>query len=158
MNLFQRTALPVFLILATNYVFTDGNCKSQERGSLAVIGVFDFRDASSVEVFENAISRHNSLKQEQCVPSLTYRTLLIKSDASVSELINLAQAALQGGSCFMVYAAEDNKGRIVLDLAIDHGLNIITAIKEVCTVVMLVENFNFIETLLYTHSVKCKRI
>lgn len=137
MNLLQRTALTVFLIMAINYVFSDGNCKSQERGSVAVIGVFDFGDASSVEGFENAISRHNSLRQKQCVPILTYRTLLIKSDASVSELISLAESALQGGPCFMVYAAEDNKGRIVLDLAIGQGLNIITAIREVSSLILV---------------------
>lgn len=131
MNIPQRTALCAFVILAVNYAFSDSNCNIQEKGSLDLIGVFDFGDMSSVESFTNAISRHNSLRQEECVPILTYRTLLIKSDTSVSELIDLADEALQGGSCFMVYAAEDDKGRIVLDLAIGHGLKILTAIKEV---------------------------
>ena len=131
MNILQRAALCAFVILAVNYTFSESKCSSQEKRSLDLIGVFDFDDMSSVERFTNAISRHNSLRQEECVPILTYRTLLIKSDASVSELIDLADEALQGGSCFMVYAAEDGNGRIVLDLAIGHGLKILTAIQEV---------------------------
>ena len=131
MNNPQRTALCAIIILAVNYAFSESKCNSQEKESLDLIGVFDFGDMSSVESFTNAISRHNSLRQEECVPSLTYKTLLIKSDTSVSELIDLAEEALQGGSCFMVYAAEDGNGRIVLDLAIGHGLKILTAIQEV---------------------------
>lgn len=166
MNVSQRTALPVFLILAMNYVHSDGICDSQEKVSLGVIGVFDFGDTSSLEGFENAISRHNSLKQKQCVPKLTYRTLLVKSDTSVSELVGLAEGALQGGPCFMVYAVEDNKGRIVLDLALSHGINIITAVQEVSICFIYFSDANaahssnsggrrhFIGTLLFTDSVK----
>lgn len=131
MNIPQTTALCAFVILAVNYAFSESKCNSQENGSLDIIGVFDFGDMSSVESFTNAISRHNSLRQEDCVPLLSHRTLLIKSDTSVSELIDLAEEALRGGSCFMVYAAEDDNGRIVLDFAISHGLKILTAIQEV---------------------------
>ena len=131
MNIPQRIALCAFLILAVNYSFSESKCNSQGTESLDLIGVFDLGDTSSVESFTNAISRHNSLKQEECVPILTYRTLLIESDTSVSDLIGLAEEALQGGSCFMVYAAEDDNGRIVLDLAIDRGLKILVAIQEV---------------------------
>lgn len=131
MNILQGTALHAFVILAVNYAFSESKCNSQGRRSLDIIGVFDFGDMSSVEGFSNAILRHNSLKQEECDPILTYRTLLIKSETSVSELIDLADEALQGGSCFMVYAAEHDNGRVVLDLAIGHGLKILTAIQEV---------------------------
>lgn len=131
MNIPQTTALCAFVILAVNYAYSESKCNSRKNGSLDLIGVFDFDDKSSVESFTNAISRHNSLRKEDCVPLLSHRMLLIKSDTSVSELINLAEEALQGGSCFMVYAAEDDYGRIVLDLAISHGLKILTAIREV---------------------------
>jgi len=131
MNIPQRIALCAFLILAVNYAFSESKCNSQGKESLDLIGVFDLGDTSSVESFTNAISRHNSLRQEECVPILTYRTLLIKSDTSVSDVMDLAEEALEGGSCFMVYAAEDDNGRIVLDLAIGRGLKILVAIQEV---------------------------
>lgn len=134
MNIPQTTALCAFLILAVNYALSESKCNSQENGSLDIIGVFDFGDMSSVESFTNATSRHNSLRQD-CVPLLSHRTLLIKSDTSVSELIDLAEEALRGGSCFMVYAAEDDNGRIVLDFAISHGLKILTAIQEVSIII-----------------------
>lgn len=135
MNIPQTTALCAFLILAVNYALSESKCNSQENGSLDIIGVFDFGDMSSVASFTNATSRHNSLRQEDCVPLLSHRTLLIKSDTSVSELIDLAEEALQGGSCFMVYAAEDDNGKIVLDFAISHGLKILTAIQEVSIII-----------------------
>ena len=131
MNIPQTTALCAFVILAVNYAFSESKCSIQEKGSLDLIGVFDFGDTSSEESFTNAISRHNSLRPEDCVPLLSNRTLFRKSDTSISDLIDLAEEALQGGSCFMVYAAENDNGRIVLDLAISHGLKILTAIKEV---------------------------
>lgn len=130
MNVPQRTILPVFIILALNYAFSDGNC-NEEKASLAVVGVFDFNDSPSVKAFEDAISRHNSLRREECVPSLNYRVILVKKDMSVHELLTLADSALLDGPCLMVYASEDSKARIVLDIATRQGLNIITAIPEV---------------------------
>lgn len=131
MNFLERTALPVVIILALYYAFSYGNCNNQEKGSFEVVGVFDFADVSSQRGFENATSRHNSLSQEECIPRLTYSMLLIKSEMSVSELIDLAHNRLKSAPCFMVYAAEDKKARIVLDFAINQGLNVLTAIPQV---------------------------
>lgn len=121
----ENTALAVFFISTLYFVFSHGNCNFREKGSFGIIGVFDFADSSSKEAFENATSSRNS---KECVPKFMTRTLLLKSDASVSEIIELAQNALQTGPCFMVYAAEDSKARIVLEFAITQGVNVITAI------------------------------
>lgn len=127
----ENTALAVFFISTLYFVFSHGNCNFREKGSFGIIGVFDFADSSSKEAFEKATSSHNS---KECVPKFMNRTLLLKSDASVSEIIELAQNALQTGPCFMVYAAEDSKARIVLEFAITQGVNVITAIPPVCMI------------------------
>ncbi|PFX22265.1 Glutamate receptor ionotropic, NMDA 1 [Stylophora pistillata] len=126
MSFTERTAWAVFIISTLYFAFSDGNCNNEEKGSFGIIGVFDFADVSSKEAFENAASRHNS---KECVPKFINRTLLIKNDSSVSELIDLAQNTPKTGPCFMVYATEDSKARIVLEFAITQGINVVTAIS-----------------------------
>ena len=140
MNVYQRTLLTVFVILPLNYAFTEGNC-NQAKTSLAVVGVFNADDSATLRDFKTAILHHNSLLQEKCVPSLTYTTLLIEKEMSVQELMGIVDTALHDGPCFMVYASNDSKVRIVLDIAARQGLNIITAVEEVCMI--------FFFTLLY---------
>ena len=133
MNVYQRTLLTVFVILPLNYAFSDGNC-NQAKTSLAVVGVFNADDSATLRDFKTAILHHNSLVQEKCVPSLTYTTLLIKKEMSVQELMGIVDSALHDGPCFLVYASNDSKARIVLDIATRQGLNIITAVEEVCMI------------------------
>lgn len=128
MSFTERTAWAVFIMSTLYFAFSDGNCSNEEKGSFGIIGVFDFADVSSKEAFENAASRHNS---KECVPKFIKRTLLIKNDSSVSELIDFAQNATETGPCFMVYATEDSKARIVLEFAITQGINVVTAISPV---------------------------
>ena len=126
----EKKILQVFIILALSYVYCDGYC-NQANGLLTLVGVFDFNDISSLKTFENAISRQNSVRYIECVPKLTYQTLIVKNETSVQELMDLVDTALQGGPCFMIYASENINARIVLDIATHQGLNIITAVEEV---------------------------
>ena len=141
MNVYRRTLLTaVFVILSINDAFSDGNC-NQAKTSLAVVGVFNADDSATLKDFKNAISHHNSLLHEKCVPSLTYTTLLVKKEMGVQELMRIVDTALHDSPCFMVYASDDSKARIVLDIATRQGLNVITAVEEVCMI--------FFFTLLY---------
>lgn len=128
MNAFQKTISTVLIILALNYAFSDGIC-NQDRTPLAVVGVFDFEDSASLNSFERAIARYNSLKFENCVPRLTYTTIILKKEMSIKELMDHTDIALRDGPCFMVYASEDSNARIVLDVATRQELNIITAVQ-----------------------------
>lgn len=124
------TLLRVITILTLSFTLCDGNCK-QTKGSLLAIGVFDFDDVSSVKTFENAISRHNLLRHTECIPELKNKTIIVKGEMSLRELMVLVDTTMQQGPCFMVYASKTSKARIFLDVAMFQRTNIITAVQEV---------------------------
>jgi len=125
------TLLQVITILTLSFTLCDGNCMKQTKGSLLAIGVFDFDDFPSVKSFENAISRHNLLRHTECIPELKNKTIIVKSEMSLRELMALVDTTMQQGPCFMVYASKSSKARIVLDVAMFQRTNIITAVQEV---------------------------
>lgn len=124
------TLLQVITILTLSFTLCDGNCK-RTKGSLSVIGVFDFNDVSSVKSFENAISRHNLLRHTECIPELKNKTIIVKSEMSLRELMVLVDTTMRQGPCFIVYASKSSRARIVLDVAMFQRTSIITAVQEV---------------------------
>ena len=133
MSVSQRTLLTVIIILVLDYAFSDDNCNEERPSSLTVLGVFDLNDTNSVLGFENAISLHNSLWEEHCVPRLTSSKVFVKNEMSVNELIDLVGSVLNNGACFMVYGSQSREKKIVLDLVRSRAINIITAVREVST-------------------------
>ena len=131
MNLSQRTILTSIVVLVLDFAFSDENCKEERPSSLTVFGMFDFNDTDSIVGFEKGISRHNSLSQERCVSSLTYSKVFVKNEMSVHELMEVVGNVLDSGACFMIYASQDSKTKIVLDVMKRHKINVITAIREV---------------------------
>ena len=131
MNLSQRTILTLIVVLVLDFAFSDENCKEERPSSLAVLGMFDFNDTDSILGFEKGISRHNSLSQKGCVPSLTYSKVFVKNDMSVHELMGVVGSVLDSGTCFMIYASQDTKANVVLDLMKSRKINVITAVREV---------------------------
>lgn len=50
---------------------------------------------------------------------------------SVHELMDVVGSVLDSGTCFMIYASQDTKANVVLDLMKSRKINVITAIREV---------------------------
>ena len=127
-----RHLLRLLALVELRCLLVKGSCLTT-KVSLSVVGVFDSFDTASVTSFERAIERHNSNQQRDCTVNLTHKTLYVSESMSVLNIVENAKDVLSDGSCFMIHAAWDFKGKILLDMGVRLGLALVSAVREVST-------------------------